>query len=32
MTNRIEGVRTKTRLSHVFMKNELPMFLFRKPD
>ena len=27
----IEGVRIKTRLSHIFMKNELRMFLFRKP-
>ena len=28
----IEGVRIKTRLSHIFMKNELRVFFTRKPD
>ena len=28
----IEGVRIKTRLSHIFMKNELRVFFIRKPD
>ena len=28
----IEGVRIKTRLSHIFMKNELQVFFIRKPD
>ena len=27
-----EGVRIKTRLSHIFMKNELRVYFFRKPD
>ena len=28
----IKGVRIKTMLSHIFMKNELQVFLIRKPD
>ena len=30
--NTIERVRIKTRLSHIFMKNELRVFFIRKPD
>ena len=29
--NSIEGVRIKTRLSHIFMKNELRVYFIRKP-
>ena len=28
----IEGVRIKTRLSHIFMKNEFRVYFIRKPD
>ena len=28
----IEGVRIKTRLSHIFMKNELRVYFIKKPD
>ena len=28
----IEGVGIKTRLSHIFMKNELSVYFIRKPD
>ena len=32
IVQQIEGVRIKTGLSHLFMKNELRVFFIRKPD
>ena len=32
LSNQIEGVRIKTRLGHIFTKNDLLVCLIRKPD